>query len=101
MNTQQDFFGVDWLAAQQKYWDAWLELTRRALIAPTPATQPAVGAAWADGLNRWWDTIAGAAPPPAQDFYAKLLGLGRLYVGFAEQVSARGDGTGFTQWFDG
>lgn len=76
----------DWLTAQQNYWHAWLDLTRQTFTSVTPDGRPEVGA---EGLQRWWEAVAHAAPPPAQEIFGRLVGLTQPYFEMAEQFAGR------------
>lgn len=78
----------DWLTAQQKYWDAWLELTRQSLNG-APASKQTPGT-WSDGLLKWWEAVSPTAPPASQDLFGRLMGMSQSYVGMAEHLANSG-----------
>jgi len=102
MDNAQTSVGEEIFATQRKYWDAWFDLTRQTLSSSSP--NPALNAGtWTESLYKWWELIAPGTPPAAQEFYERMLGLGRAYFGFAEQVAAHSgqdSGTAFEQWLE-
>ncbi len=91
----------DWLTAQQKYWDAWLDLTRQSLAFAVPGEAPGPAA---EGLRRWWEAVAPAVPPPTQELFGRLVDLSRPYLEMAEQFADRtseDSGAALDQWLDG
>jgi polyhydroxyalkanoate synthase subunit PhaE len=76
----------DWLTAQQDYWHAWLDLTRQTFTRASPDGQRGIGA---EGLQRWWEAVAHAAAPPAQELFGRLVGLTQPYFEMAEQFAGR------------
>jgi len=47
----------DWLSLQQKYWEQWTDMSRRAMGAQAPQANP-----WEGALDHWWKAFAPAAP---------------------------------------
>lgn len=83
MDDRQAPDGHEWLEAQQKYWDAWLELTRRSFDA-AGAEQEASGA---DAVRQWWDAAARAAPPATRELFGRLVDLSAPYFEMAQTLS--------------
>jgi class III poly(R)-hydroxyalkanoic acid synthase PhaE subunit len=75
----------DWLDAQQKYWDAWLELTRRTLAAPEG--EAAVGA---DAVRQWWEAASRAAPEPVRELFGRLVDMSAPYFDMARVLARDG-----------
>lgn len=76
---------AEWLEAQQKYWDAWLELTRQALQGQHGDGEP--GVAGAEAVRQWWEASARAAPAPTRELFGRLVDLSAPYFEMAQQVS--------------
>jgi class III poly(R)-hydroxyalkanoic acid synthase PhaE subunit len=81
-----------WAEAQQKYWNAWMDLARRGMESATPATPRAPANPWAGALDHWWKAMAPEAPRPAQDVFSQMLEMGKGYFGMAENLQKTGLG---------
>jgi class III poly(R)-hydroxyalkanoic acid synthase PhaE subunit len=89
MTDSNPFSSEPWLDAQRKFWDAWMDMTRQASTAATK--DQAVDNPWADGLDQWWKAVSpmtSGTAPLLQDFFDKLVGMGKSYFSMAEHVSA-------------
>lgn len=76
----------DWLSVQQNYWHAWLDLTRQTFTNPAPDGRPGAGA---EGLRQWWEAVAHATSPPAQEIFGRLVGMTQPYFELAERFAGR------------
>jgi len=81
--ADSDSTGDQWLEAQRRYWDAWMDMARRGLEATTPA-QKAAANPWADAMEQWWKSVAPSTPKPAQDLLGQMVNLGKSYFSMAE-----------------
>lgn len=81
--ADSDSTGDQWLEAQQRYWDAWMDMARRGLEATSPA-QKASANPWADAMEQWWKSVAPATPKPAHDLLGQMVNLGKSYFSMAE-----------------
>jgi polyhydroxyalkanoate synthase subunit PhaE len=86
MSDSNPFNPDDWMAAQRKYWDAWLDLSRASMqAAPSSGGKPHGSAnPWAGALDQWWKSASPAVTPDARDFYDRMMDLGRGYFTMAE-----------------
>lgn len=98
-----------WLDAQQRYWSTL------STINPSPSATPHSPApAWVNDLNQWWSTVTHDSPPQIQDVLNRVMDMGKVYLGLAEQVYShsktdpdtpsvetwmRSLENGFNQWF--
>lgn len=104
MNDSNPFNPDQWLEAQRRYWDAWLDLSR----ISTEAAEAASGAAppanpWAGALEQWWKSVSSAVPPEGQDFFNRMMDLGRGYFTMAEGLARQGGdtpGDALKTWLD-
>ena len=90
MTTSNPFSPESWLDAQRKYWDAWMDMTRQASGAA--AEDKAPDNPWAAGLDQWWQAVSpmtSGSAPLLQDFYEKLIGMGKSYFSMAERVAGQ------------
>ncbi|MEN8800367.1 MAG: class III poly(R)-hydroxyalkanoic acid synthase subunit PhaE [Thiogranum sp.] len=88
MTDSNPFSPESWLDAQRKYWDAWMDMTRQVGGAATASQAP--DNPWVSALEQWWKAVspmAGGSPPPLQDFFDKLIGMGKSYFSMAERVA--------------
>jgi poly[(R)-3-hydroxyalkanoate] polymerase subunit PhaE len=88
-------------SAQRKYWDAWLNLSRKATGADAESGQSPTSVA--DGLHKWWGLVTPTTPPAAQEFYDRMLALGQAYVGLGEKFTQPGGedaAPAFENWLD-
>ena len=81
--ADSDSTGDQWLEAQRRYWDAWMDMARSGLEATTPA-QKASANPWADAMEQWWKSVAPSTPKPAHDLLAQMVNLGKSYFSMAE-----------------
>jgi polyhydroxyalkanoate synthase subunit PhaE len=93
MNDSNPFNPDQWLEAQRKYWDAWLDLSRMSTEAASasPGAAPAANP-WAGALEQWWKSVSAAVPPEGRDFFDRMMDLGRGYFTMAEGLVRQGGG---------
>jgi len=72
-----------WLEAQRRYWDAWMDMTRRGLDAASPG-QSTPQNPWADAMEQWLKAVAPATPKPANDLLEQMVNVGKSYFSMAE-----------------
>jgi class III poly(R)-hydroxyalkanoic acid synthase PhaE subunit len=88
MTDSNPFSPEPWLDAQRKYWDAWMDMTRQASSAGAARQTP--DNPWAAGLDQWWKAVSpmtSGSTPLLQDFFDKLIGMGKSYFSMAEHVT--------------
>lgn len=80
-----DAWNVDWMKAQQQYWDAW-----RALAAKAPgATPDFLGRpspwSWSNGIDQWWQATGAAMPAgDMRDYWERTVTQGKSFCQFSE-----------------
>ncbi len=72
----------DWLQLQQKYWEQWSDVSRKALGMDTGGTN-----AWESAMDHWWQAMAPAAPDPSRDFMGKMLEQGKMFFRMADNFT--------------
>ncbi|TVP90389.1 MAG: class III poly(R)-hydroxyalkanoic acid synthase subunit PhaE [Thioalkalivibrio sp.] len=72
-----------WLEAQRRYWDAWMDMTRRGMEAGGPG-QATPQNPWTDAMEQWLKTVAPAAPNPANDLLEQMVNVGKGYFSMVE-----------------
>ena len=85
MTDSNPFSPDSWLDAQRKYWDAWMDMTRQTSSAVTQDQTP--DNPWATALDQWWKAVSpmtSGTAPLLQDFYDKLIGMGKSSLVFIE-----------------
>lgn len=80
--TDKDFWGKDWMDIQRKYWEGWTDLTQQAMGSTSPPSNP-----WETAMRQWWNTVAPAAPNPAQEFAQKIIDQGMGFFRMGEQFA--------------
>lgn len=71
----------DWLETQQKYWETWTDMSRKALgLEASPES------AWEQALNHWWKAVAPALPGPGGEFMSKLMDQGKGFFRIADDL---------------
>ncbi|HPY41023.1 MAG TPA: class III poly(R)-hydroxyalkanoic acid synthase subunit PhaE [Thiolinea sp.] len=99
-----------WLDAQQRYWSTLSTVAPNATTSNSHSQAPT----WAADLNKWWSTVNADSPPQIQDVLNRVMDMGKVYLGLAEQVYSnsktnsdtpnveswmRSLENGFNQWF--
>ena len=72
----------DWLHLQQKYWEQWSDVSRKALGLDTGGTD-----AWESAMDHWWQAMAPAAPDPSRDFMERMLEQGKMFFRMADNFT--------------
>jgi len=73
------FWNEEWMQTQRKYWEAWSEMSRKALgleNAPKPPLESA--------LEHWWQGVSASAGELGRDFMEKMMEQGRGFFHMAE-----------------
>ena len=99
-----------WLEAQQRYWSS----LSTSFTPNSSSTQQTDAPSWANDLTQWWSTVTPDSPPQIQDVLNRVMDMGKVYLGLAEQVYSnskldpetpsvetwmRSLEQGFNQWF--
>ncbi len=100
-----------WLDTQQHYWSTLSNTVAPNTNTSTPQSE---APAWANDLNQWWNTVNADSPPQIQDVLNRVMDMGKVYLGLAEQVYSNSTThpdtpnveswmcsleNGFSQWF--
>jgi polyhydroxyalkanoate synthase subunit PhaE len=71
----------DWLETQQKYWETWTDMSRKALgLETSPET------AWEQALEHWWKAVSPALPGPTGEFMSKIMDQGKGFFRIADDI---------------
>jgi len=106
MTDSNPFSPESWLDAQRKYWDAWMDMTRQAGGATAASRAP--DNPWSNALDQWWKAVSpmtSGSAPLLQDFFDKLIGMGKSYFSMAEHVGGlpgggQKPGDAVSDWLD-
>lgn len=106
MTNSNPFSPESWLDSQRRYWDAWMDMTRQA--SSTVENEQTPDNPWATGLDQWWKAVSpmtSGSAPLLQDFFDKLIGMGKSYFSMAERVAGMPDdeskvGDAVSDWLD-
>jgi len=72
----------DWLSLQQKYWEQWTDLSRKALGAKAPTTNP-----WESAMDHWWKAVSPAAPNASREVMERMMEQGKMFFRMAENFT--------------
>jgi len=81
------FWNDDWMRTQQKYWEQWNDMSRKAMEQNPFAQQPKQ-TPWEAAMDHWWQAIAPNAPEGSRGFMEKMLQQGKQFMQFGEQMTA-------------
>ena len=104
----------NWSDAQQRYWNAWSDLSTMGKAG----VQPGFGApnfggvqgfgapAWTQGLDQWWKAVSPhTAPGASTDAFQRMVEMGKVYMNLAEnaytvQQSGKSGTDSMNAWMD-
>ena len=106
MTDSNPFSPESWLDAQRKYWNAWMDMTRQ--VGGAAAAKQVPDNPWAAALDQWWKAVSpmtSGSAPMLQDFFDKLIAMGRSYFSMAEQLAVmpgegKKTGDAVSDWLD-
>ncbi|TVQ73361.1 class III poly(R)-hydroxyalkanoic acid synthase subunit PhaE [Ectothiorhodospira sp. BSL-9] len=99
MADSNPFAPDEWLDAQRKYWDAWMDMSRKAVGGQS--NQPN----WPQGLDQWWQVASQGLPGGNNQMMDQMMQMSRNYFAMAENfykgANGQTDATqAVTQWLD-
>ncbi|MET0053075.1 MAG: class III poly(R)-hydroxyalkanoic acid synthase subunit PhaE [Candidatus Thiodiazotropha sp.] len=77
--SESAFWNEDWMKTQQKYWDNWTEMSRKAMGMDIPKKSPIESA-----MEHWWQAVSPSASDMSRDFMGKMLDQTQSYFRLAE-----------------
>jgi len=80
--SESPFWNDDWMRTQQKYWDQWSEMSRKAMGMEQPAKNP-----WESALEHWWKAVSPGTPDANRGFMDKMMEQGKLFFRMSEEMS--------------
>jgi class III poly(R)-hydroxyalkanoic acid synthase PhaE subunit len=86
--SESPFWNDDWMRTQQKYWEQWSDMSRKAMGMQEPPQSP-----WESALEHWWQAISPSAPEATRGFMDKMLQQGKLFFRLGEEMQANLDKT--------
>lgn len=99
MADSNPFAPDEWLDAQRKYWDAWMDMSRKAMggQSNTPS--------WPQGLEQWWQTASQGLPGGHNQMMDQMMQMSRNYFAMAENFYKGANGQAdasqaVTKWLD-
>jgi len=72
----------DWLTVQQKYWEQWTDMSRKAMGVDIPKTTP-----WEGAMDHWWKAMAPAAPDMSRNVMERMMEQGKMFFRMAENFT--------------
>ncbi|MEW8505229.1 MAG: class III poly(R)-hydroxyalkanoic acid synthase subunit PhaE [Candidatus Thiodiazotropha sp.] len=77
--SDSTFWNEDWMKTQQKYWENWSEMSRKAMGLEKPTKSPLESA-----MEHWWQGVAPGTNDFNQDFMNKMMEQSRSFFRMAE-----------------
>jgi class III poly(R)-hydroxyalkanoic acid synthase PhaE subunit len=77
--TDSTFWNEDWMKTQQKYWENWTEMSRKAMGLEKPVKSPLESA-----MDHWWQGVAPGTTDLNQDFMNKMMEQSKSFFRMAE-----------------
>lgn len=81
--SERGFWDDNLLELQQKYWERWSGINRRA----SGTEAPAQNSPWEMALEHWWQAVSPAAPEITRDFMTRMIDQGKQFFRIAELFS--------------
>ncbi|MEJ2405823.1 MAG: class III poly(R)-hydroxyalkanoic acid synthase subunit PhaE [Candidatus Thiodiazotropha sp.] len=91
--SESPFWNEDWMKTQQKYWDNWTEMSRKAMGLETPSKSPIESA-----MEHWWQAVSPSSDDMTRDFMGKMLNQAQSYFRLAEDYY--GNSQDSSHWFE-
>jgi len=79
--SESPFWNEDWVHTQQKYWEQWTDMSRKAM-GMEPAQSP-----WESAMNHWWQAISPNAPDATRGFMDKMLQQGKVFYRLGDEMA--------------
>lgn len=80
--SESPFWNEDWMQLQQKYWEQWSEMSRKAMGLEQPTRSP-----WENAMESWWKAVSPATNDHARDFMHKMMDQGRTFFRLGDELS--------------
>ncbi|WP_006788000.1 class III poly(R)-hydroxyalkanoic acid synthase subunit PhaE [Thiorhodospira sibirica] len=93
-----DAITEQWLETQRRYWDAWLDMTRKGLQAGTDKNPGAMP--WSGAIDQWWKSVSSTAPAGTQDFFSQMVNMGKSYFSMVENMGSAPGGKNSAEMID-
>lgn len=83
--AESDSITDQWLETQRRYWDAWMDMTRKGMMTGT-MTDKGMNAPWSQSIDQWWKAVSPSAPKGTQDFFDQMINVGKSYFSMMEDI---------------
>jgi len=93
----------NWSDAQQRYWNAWSDLSTMGKASAQPGFS---APAWTQGLEQWWKAVSPhTSQGSATDAFQRMVEMGKVYMNLAEnaynvQQSGKSGEEAMNAWMD-
>ncbi len=77
--SDSTFWNEDWMKTQQKYWENWTDMSRKAMGLERPVKSPLESA-----MEHWWQGVAPATNDFNRDFMNKMMEQSKHFYRMAE-----------------
>ncbi|MEO5342050.1 MAG: class III poly(R)-hydroxyalkanoic acid synthase subunit PhaE [Gammaproteobacteria bacterium SHHR-1] len=78
--TDSPFWNDDWMKIQQKYWDNWSDMSRKAMGMDRPAKSP-----WESAMDHWWQAVSPSVPDTGSDFMRRMMDQGKQFFRMSDE----------------
>jgi len=86
--SERGFWDDNLLELQQKYWESWSEINRKASgVEGSSANSP-----WEMAQEHWWQAVSQAAPDVTKDFMTRMMDQGKQFFRMAELFTGQPGG---------
>jgi class III poly(R)-hydroxyalkanoic acid synthase PhaE subunit len=80
--TDSPFWNDDWMKTQQKYWDNWTDMSRKAMGMDRPVRSP-----WESAMDHWWQAVSPSVPDTGSDFMRRMMDQGKQFFRMSDEFS--------------
>ena len=84
--SDSPFWNEDWMKTQQKYWENWTDMSRKAMGLEQPAKSPLESA-----MDHWWKAVSPSTTDFNQDFMGKMMDQSKSFFRMAETYYQNAD----------
>ena len=79
--SDSPFWNDDWMRTQQKYWEQWGEMSRKAMGMEPPKNP------WENAMEHWWKAVSPGANDTTRQFMDKMLDQGKMFFRLGDELS--------------
>ena len=84
--TEKNPWAENWFGTQQQLWKTWAEMMPQQTVKAESPTDY-----WAKGFETWWQSFTPKASNPVEDFYERMLNMGKGFFSLAEGMGVNNE----------